>query len=93
VNTQPDGYLTTAEVGRRLKWSPRTIREKIAGGIFREGVHFFQQPSCHRLWKWSAVVAWLEGKERVVIDRAGSEQVRLARAGGRELLDGRQSSN
>jgi hypothetical protein len=90
---QPEGYLTTAEVCRRLKWSARTIRDKIAAAVFREGVHFFQPPRCHRLWKWPAIVAWLEGKEQAVIDRVDGEQVRLARAGGRKLLDGRQGSN
>jgi hypothetical protein len=84
VNVEPEGYLTTAEVMKRLKWSARTMRAKIADGVFREGQHFFQPAGCQRRWKWSAVAAWLEGKERPVID--DQESIRLAHGGGKELL-------
>jgi len=83
VSPQPE-YITTAEVARRLKWSARTMRAKIAGGVFREGQHFFQPAGCQPRWKWEAVVAWLEGKERPVID--DEEPIRLARGGGKALL-------
>ena len=79
-----EGYITTTELSRRLCWSARTIRDKIAEGVFREGVHFFQPPGCHRLWKWPAVVAWVEGKEGKVID--DDESIRLAHGGGKALL-------
>jgi hypothetical protein len=77
------GYLTTAEFGRRLRWSARTIHDKIATAVFREGIHFFQPPGCHRLWKWSAIVEWLEGLHADVVD---TQPFRLARSGGRRLL-------
>jgi hypothetical protein len=76
-------YLTTGELTQRLRWAPRTIRAKIAAGVFREGMHFFQPPGCQRRWKWSAVVAWLEGQHSTVVD---AEEAPLARGGGRELL-------
>lgn len=82
MSVEPE-YLTTAEVGKRLKWSARTMRAKIAAGVFVAGKHFFQPPGCQLRWKWTAIVAWLEGTHESVVD---SEPVRLARSGGRELV-------
>ena len=35
-------YLTTSEVADLLRVKPKTIRNKVASGIFIEGVHFFK---------------------------------------------------
>jgi hypothetical protein len=59
----PVEFLTTAQVAARLQWSVRTLRAKVAAGVFVESMHFFQRPGCRPRWKWSAVVAWLEGRE------------------------------
>jgi excisionase family DNA binding protein len=69
-------YLRTAEVAARLRWSKRTVREKVRAGVFRLNEHFFQPPGCQMRWKWSAVAAWLEGERTgmMVID-----DVRLCR--------------
>ena len=56
-------YLTIAEVAERLKVKPKTIKNKMAAGIFRKGVHFFSPPGLGPRFKWSAVVAWLEQSE------------------------------
>ena len=53
-------YLTIAEVAARLKISPKTIKNKMAAGIFRKGAHYFSPPGLGPRFKWSAVVAWLE---------------------------------
>lgn len=53
-------YLTTSEVARYLRWSKRTLRAKVRAGVFRQGVHFFRRPECQVLWKWAAIVRWLE---------------------------------
>ena len=58
-----DDYLTTAEAGRFLRYAPKTLRNKIAAGIFLEGVHFVQKRGSQKRWKRSALVAWLEGTE------------------------------
>jgi hypothetical protein len=76
-------YLTTAEVGRRLKWSARTIRTKVAEGFFVEGREFVAPAGCRPRWIWEAVVRRMEGRH----ERSSAEPVlSLARAGGRGLL-------
>jgi hypothetical protein len=56
-------YLTTAEAAEFLRYSQKTLRNKIAAGVFREGVHFVQKPGCQKRWKKGSLVAWLEGRE------------------------------
>jgi len=70
-------YLTIDEIAARLKCNKKTILNRIAEGVFREGVHYFRPTgvktsgkhagdkwSCEPLFKWSAVVAWVESKEQ-----------------------------
>jgi len=65
-------YLTIDEVAARLKCERRTILNRMSAGIYREGVHYFRPEGkdkngkpwhCESLFKWSAVVAWVEGQE------------------------------
>jgi hypothetical protein len=56
-------YLTTSEAAEFLRYSQKTLRNKIAAGMFREGVHFVQKPGCQKRWKRAALVAWLEGSD------------------------------
>jgi hypothetical protein len=58
-------YLKIAEVAARLKIKPKTIKNKMAAGIFRKGVHYFSPPGLGPRFKWSAVVAWLEQSEEL----------------------------
>jgi hypothetical protein len=53
-------YLTITELGGRLKVRPKTIKNKMAAGIFQKGLHYFSPPGLGPRFKWSAVVAWLE---------------------------------
>jgi hypothetical protein len=55
-----DEYLTIAELATRLKVKPKTIKNKMAAGIFRKGMHYFSPQGLGPRFKWSAVVAWLE---------------------------------
>jgi hypothetical protein len=48
----------------RLKIKPKTIKNKMASGIFRKGVHYFSPKGLSPRFKWSAVVAWLEEREK-----------------------------
>ena len=66
-------YLTIDEVAARLKCNRKTIVNRMSAGIFREGVHYFRPEGsdktgkawhCDPLFKWSAIVAWVEGQER-----------------------------
>jgi hypothetical protein len=56
-------YLTIDELSARLKLEPKTIRNKMASGVFRKGVHYFSPQGLRPRFKWSAIVAWLEGSE------------------------------
>ena len=53
-------YLTISEVANRLKLTAKTIRNKMATGIFREGIHYFRPAGMSARFKWSAVVGWME---------------------------------
>src|SRR5262249_44462742 len=56
-------YLTITEVAARLKLTPKTVRNKMAAGVFRKGVHYFRPKGLDARFKWGAVVAWLEQDE------------------------------
>ena len=56
-------YLTIAELADRLKLKPKTIQNKMAGGTFRKGVHYFSPSGMRPRFKWSAVVDWLERED------------------------------
>ena len=56
-------YLTIQALGKRLTLEPKTIKNKMASGIFRKGKHYFSPQGLGPRFKWSAIVEWLEGKE------------------------------
>jgi len=58
-------YLTISELAERLKLKPKTIKNKMASGVFRRGIHFFSPSGIGPRFKWSAVVAWLEQGETI----------------------------
>jgi len=57
-------YLTVTELASSLSLSPKTIKNKMASGVFRKGVHYFSPEGLRPRFKWSAIVTWLEA-ERV----------------------------
>ncbi len=61
-------YLTIPQVAERLGVKPKTIRNKIALGVFSEGVHYFRPAGLGTRFKWSAVAAWIEQKPIVSND-------------------------
>lgn len=63
VQISPEEYLTILELAGRLKYSPKTIQNKMAAGIFKRGVHYFRPQGTAPRFKWSAIVAWLEEEE------------------------------
>ena len=56
-------YLTIAELAARLKLTPKTIKNKMASGIFKKGIHYFSPRGMRPRFKWSVIQDWLEGKE------------------------------
>lgn len=83
-----EGYLTDREVATRLGLAPKTLRNKVATGTFREGTHFFRPPGMTRRWKWSAVAAWVEGTRSTTPD---TTVIRLARSSESHSPDGREA--
>ena len=61
-------YLTIKELAARLKLDPKTVRNKMAAGTFRKGVHYFRAEGMAARFKWSAVVAWLESSSAIADD-------------------------
>ena len=61
--THCEEYLTITEVAARLKLTPKTVRNKMAAGVFRKGVHYVRPKGLGTRFRWGAVVAWLEHKE------------------------------
>ena len=58
-----DEYLTIEELSARLKIKPKTVKNKMASGIFQKGIHYFSPKGLRPRFKWSAIVAWIEGNE------------------------------
>src|SRR5262249_15172564 len=56
-------YVTISEVAARLSVKPKTVRNKMASGVFRKGQHYVRPPGLGTRFKWRAVVAWLEQDE------------------------------
>jgi hypothetical protein len=63
TDASPEEYLTISEVAARLKVTPKTVRNKMASGVFRKGVHYVRPQGFGTRFKWGAVVALLEEKE------------------------------
>ena len=71
-------YLTIAEISARLKIKPKTVKNKMAAGIFRKGVHYFSPQGLGPRFKWSAVVAWLEQVQDIRLE-AVEDSIPMAR--------------
>jgi hypothetical protein len=70
--SQDTEYLTVNEVARRLKVTAKTVRNRMASGIYQKDVHYFcpsgsdkrgRPWSSDPLFKWSAIVGWVEGEK------------------------------
>jgi hypothetical protein len=61
-------YLTIAEVAARLKVKPKTVKNKMASGIFQRNVHYFSPQGLGPRFKWSAVVEWLEQSQEPITE-------------------------
>ena len=75
--------MTTSEVARLLHYHPRSIRNKIRAGIFREGEHFVRPPGSQLRWLRAAVLAFCGAADS---GGAAEEGFQLASRGGRNLI-------
>jgi hypothetical protein len=57
---ESEEYLTIGETAIRLKLSPKTVKNKMASGIFKKRIHYFSPPGMGPRFKWSAIIVWLE---------------------------------
>lgn len=49
-------YLTTQELSQRIKYDPRTIRERLKDSVLLEGQHYFRPFNGRKiLYIWSAI--------------------------------------
>ena len=71
-------YLTIEELSARLKIAPKTVKNKMASGIFRKGIHYFSPQGLRPRFKWSAIVAWLEEKDAPLSEMA-ADAIPMAR--------------
>jgi hypothetical protein len=55
-------YLSIESVAKRLELSPKSVKNKMAKGVFKLGVHYFRPPGLTPRFKWSAIVAWMESQ-------------------------------
>src|SRR4030095_6334751 len=77
----PEEYLTISEVAGRLKLKPKTVRNKMASGVFRNGVHYVRPKGLGTRFKWGAIVAWLEQGETGTPDEDAIPMARGYRLG------------
>jgi len=71
-------YLTIEKLAVRLDVKPKTIRNKMASGIFRKGVHYFSPKGLRPRFKWGAIVAWLEEKDKQTAEQT-TDAIPMAR--------------
>lgn len=71
VEAMNEEYLTIAEIAARLKVKPKTVKNKMASGIFTKGIHYFSPQGLGPRFKWSAVVAWLEETQKPEAEEEG----------------------
>jgi hypothetical protein len=71
-------YLTIDELAQRLTLDRKTIKNKMACGIFMKGVHYFSPDGIGPRFKWSAVQAWLEAKDESA-SACGADAIPMAR--------------
>ena len=58
-----DEYLTVVDVAKRLKLTPKSVRNRMYDGTWRRGEHWFSRSGIGPRFKWSAVVSWLEAED------------------------------
>lgn len=56
MSTTPSTYLTTEELAARIKYDPRTIRERLKDSVLLENRHYFRPFGGRKiLYIWEAI--------------------------------------
>jgi hypothetical protein len=56
-------YLSVKEAAEELGWKPKTLRNKMSAGIFRQGIHYFKRKGIRPRFIRGSLEAWLEGND------------------------------
>lgn len=72
-------YLTVSELSPLIKYTEQSIYNLICNGTFTEGLHFFKPTPKKILFKWQAVVRWVENNENIATE--GEDNVGTNRIG------------
>jgi len=67
----PPAYLSADQLALQTPWSVDALEKMIQRGELRRGVHWFQPkgPGTQRIFKWSAIAAWIErGADHAIND-------------------------
>jgi len=86
-----DEYLTIAEVAALLRCKAKTIRNKMSSGIFQLGVHYFRPAGFDPLFKRSAVIELIEGREASGVELDPRNSFSVRRNGGNNHVRGLHS--
>ena len=55
-------YLTTKELGKRIKMAPGTIRNLVWKKEFKRNIHYVKPSPKKLLFIWSTIEKWLHGE-------------------------------
>ena len=84
-----DEYMTIEEAASYLRREPKTIRNKMAAGVFQEGFHFFRPPGSDPLFLRSRLDEWVQRGQSgapEVIPMARTERGRCIVRGSRQKV-------
>lgn len=71
-----DTYLTTEELANRIKYDPRTIRERLKDSVLIEGIHYFRPFGGRKiLYIWDAI-------EKDMFNQSHSQDLMIPMANG-----------
>jgi len=74
--TEQSTYLTTEELSERIKYDPRTIRDRLKDSVLLEGRHYFRPFGGRKiLYIWEAI-------EADMFSASGSHDNAIPMAGG-----------
>jgi len=60
TTNEDERFISLKELCQRLSVAKQTIYNKIGSGVIVEGVHFFKPTGGKLLFKWSAMLEWVE---------------------------------
>jgi hypothetical protein len=71
----PREYLNAEQLAAVTPWSKKAIAHMVEKGVLVRGVHYFQPqgPGTRLLFKWSAIVAFIEGTAPGVAEDGGPD--------------------